>query len=85
MKLNGIRKIDNNGGDYLVLTDYGQEGIAVSHQCETAEEAAQWMMSSDYSSPHAVVKVVHASISLENVKVHTPLPATANDETGVKP
>lgn len=66
MKLNGIRKIDNNGGDYLVLTDYGLEGIAVSHQCETAGEAAQWMMSSDYSSPQAVVMVVHASISQHN-------------------
>ena len=65
MKLNGIRKINNNGGDYLVLTDYEQEGIAVSYQCETAEEAAQWMMSSDHSSPHAVVKVVNASISLD--------------------
>lgn len=62
MKLNGMQKINNDGGDYLVLTDYGQEGIAVSHQCETAEEAAKWMMSSDYGSPHAVVKVVHALI-----------------------
>jgi hypothetical protein len=66
MKLNGIRKIDNNGGDYLVLTDYGYEGIAVSHQCDTAEKAVEWMLSSDYSSPHAVVKVLHASISSEN-------------------
>jgi hypothetical protein len=55
-----------------VLTDYGQEGIAVSHQCETAEEAAQWMMTCDYSAPHAVVKVVHALISLENSQAHPP-------------
>jgi hypothetical protein len=63
MKMNGIRKIDNNGGDYLVLTDYGQDGIVISRQCETAEDAVQWMLSSDYSSPHAVVKMVHVSIS----------------------
>ena len=66
MKLNGISKIDNNGGDYLVLTDYGAEGLAVSHQCDTAEDAAKWMIACDYGSPQAVVKVVSASISCEN-------------------
>lgn len=68
MKLNGIRKIDNNGGDYLVLTDYGYEGLDVSHQCETAEEAAQWMLACDYSSPQAVVRIVSADIHCENTK-----------------
>ena len=68
MKLNGIRKIDNDGGDYLVLTDYGSEGLAVSHQCDTAEEAAQWMLACDYRSPQAVVKVVSAEILCENTK-----------------
>ena len=66
MKLNGISKIDNEGGDYLVLTDYGQEGLSVTHQCDTPEEAAKYMMESDLGSPQAVVKVVSASISCEN-------------------
>ncbi len=39
MKLNKIDSIDPKGGDWLVLTDYGTEGIAVTSQHKRVEEA----------------------------------------------
>ena len=58
MKLNGISKIKEEAGEYIVLTDYGMEGISVSHQAKTAAEAVTWALSSGYGSPHTVVKLV---------------------------
>ena len=63
MNLNGISKIDNSQGQYIVLTDYGMDGLCVSHQCDTAEEAAQWMMECEYGEPQAVLKIVTADIN----------------------
>ena len=39
MKINKIDNIDDLGGDWLVLTDYGVEGISVTSQHERVEEA----------------------------------------------
>jgi hypothetical protein len=66
MKLNGISKIDDTAGDFVILCDYGMEGIAVVQQCPTAESAAKWMMLNNGGSPLAVVKLVDFSITSEN-------------------
>lgn len=40
MKLSNIGQIKTDGGNYLVLQDYGPgEGISVAHQCRTVPEA----------------------------------------------
>ena len=58
MTLNGITKIKDDAGDYIVLTDYGCDGISVSHQAATAKEAVQWMMTCGYTGNQAIVKLV---------------------------
>ena len=56
--LNGIRKIRDDAGDYIVLSDYGQEGICVSHQCESVLEAIQHLALNDIGNPQSIVKLV---------------------------
>lgn len=58
MIFNGSSKIKDDGGDYIILTDYGCEGISVSHQAATHEEALRWMMENSYGSPMTLVKLV---------------------------
>ena len=41
MILNASSKISDDGGDYIVLADYGTEGISVAHQFTTLQEALQ--------------------------------------------
>ena len=57
MIFNGSSKIKDNGGDYLVLVDYGCEGFSVCHQAATHEEALRWM-TNNYGSPQTLVKLV---------------------------
>lgn len=59
MKLNAIPKIKNDEGDYIVLTDYGQDGISVSHQANSAQDAFSWLMANNYGHPQAIVKIVN--------------------------
>jgi len=62
MNLNGMpTKIDSGAGDYLVLPDYGQDGISVSAQFNSAQEALQWILTSAYSNQHAIVKLVEVT------------------------
>lgn len=58
MTFNGIDKIKDDAGDYIVLTDYGQDGISVSHQAESLVEAAEWMIGSGACAPQSIVKLV---------------------------
>ena len=58
MIFNGSDKIKDDGGDYLVLTDYGCEGFSVTHQTETHEDALRWMTECNYGSPQTLVKLV---------------------------
>jgi len=39
MKINQIDKIDNEKGDWIILTDYGSEGLSVSGQYKSPDEA----------------------------------------------
>jgi uncharacterized membrane protein len=58
MIFNGSSKIKDDGGDYLVLTDYDMEGFSVSHQDTTIESALKWIASCGYTSPMTLVKLV---------------------------
>jgi len=58
MILNGSDKIKDGRGDYIVLTDYGCEGFAVTHQAATHEDALRWMIECNYGSPQTLVKLV---------------------------
>ena len=58
MVFNGSEKIDDDGGDFLLLTDYGQEGFAVSHQNKTLEGALAAMAEGVCGVPMTLVKLV---------------------------
>ena len=56
MKLNGIKKIDESKGRYIVLVDYGTEGIVVDAQAESLEEAVQHALSCTHG-PCSIVQL----------------------------
>ena len=56
MKLNGIKKIDESKGKYLVLCDYGCEGIAVVEQYQTLDDAVRDVC--ERSGPCSIVTLV---------------------------
>ncbi len=53
---NSIRTINPNEGDYIVLVDYGSEGISIFSQCKTISQAVY--ETSGISYPSAIVKLV---------------------------
>ena len=63
--LNGITKIKDDAGDFLVLVDYGTEGISVAHQDDTMEGAVRWALNCGYGQPMSVVRLVH----IEGVRI----------------
>lgn len=64
MILNGIRKIDDDGGDYVVLVDYGQEGLCVRHQTDSRAKAILWTLQNQ-GEPCAILKLVRLEDSNE--------------------
>ena len=67
-------------GDFVILCDYGIEGIAVAQQCPTAESAAKWMMLNNGGFPFAVVKLVDFTITSENDQSLPPADTTKNQK-----
>jgi len=63
VKLNGISKIKNDMGDYIVLTDNGMDGISVSYQAKTTSDALHWVLSSGYCGVHSIVKLVNVEVA----------------------
>jgi len=61
MKLNTINSISENKGDFLLLVDYGCEGIAVVAQRESLEEIIK-EFGGDWSGNKAVLKLVDIDI-----------------------
>lgn len=57
MFLSTTDKIVDTGDDYLVMIDYGSEGIVIHSQHETIEAAMLARDGCDYGSPMAIVKV----------------------------
>lgn len=58
MIVNGIEKIKDDAGDYLVLVDYGCEGIAVARQCPTLDEAIAETARGGIIGPVCIVRLV---------------------------
>ncbi len=65
MKINKIDKIDSKKGDYILLSDFGSEGIAVSGQYKDIE-AAVLGLGNDCSSSQAIVKLVDIYFSVSD-------------------
>ena len=55
MKLNGIRKIDESKGRYIVLCDFGSEGLSVMEQYDDLEEAVKDVC--ERSGPCSIVQL----------------------------
>lgn len=58
---NHIEKIDENGGDYIVLVDYFCEGISVKSQHKTITGALAAM--GETGSPESIVKLVRVELN----------------------
>jgi hypothetical protein len=61
MKLNTINSIDGSKGDFLLLVDYGCEGMTIAVQRESLEEIIK-DFGSDWSGNKTVVKLVEIDI-----------------------
>lgn len=61
MKFNQSDKIDNDGGDWVVLNDYGSEGFTVDGQYKTSEEAIS-SFSSSACAPQILLKLPSFSV-----------------------
>jgi hypothetical protein len=61
MRVNSIEKIRNDGGDYIVLLDYGMDGITVHKQHDNLAAAIVSAAACDFG-PVAVVKLVAFAI-----------------------
>ena len=66
MKLNGMDKILNDGRDYLMLVDYGTEGISVMGQYQSVDEAVTAALRSSMGSAVAIVKLVDIPVPSED-------------------
>ncbi len=62
MVINQTTVISNDGGDYLLLTDHGCEGLTVAHQGESMEDAITAMGTTGFGSPQVLVKLVYVEI-----------------------
>lgn len=56
MKINQSTKIDDKKGDWIILTDYGSEGISVASQHKTPEDAIK-NLSGTSGYPQTIVKL----------------------------
>jgi len=62
MILNGSKKIQDDGGDYLVLVDYLTDGFAVSRQARTLEEALQVIAQDCSGESRTLVRLVRFEV-----------------------
>jgi len=60
--LNGSKKINKLQGDYLVLADYGQEGIGVMRQEDTLQNAIEGMLEYPTDYPMIIVKLIRIEL-----------------------
>jgi len=56
--LTGISRISDDSGRYLLLVDYGSEGLSVFGQFKTAEDAIKVLLQGGYGGAAAIVKIV---------------------------
>lgn len=55
MKFNQIESIDSTKGPYLVVVDYGYEGLRVVAQHESAQDAVDEILSGQWSGAMALL------------------------------
>ena len=65
MKINQMSKIDDKKGDWLILTDYGSEGISVTSQHKTPEEAIK-NMGGHGGAGQTIVKLVDFTFAVSD-------------------
>lgn len=63
----GTQRIDPDEGAYLVLVDYGPEGLSVYAQTHTVEEAMQAVLDGQAGGGMTIVKLVDIDLA-ENDK-----------------
>ena len=64
MILTNTNKIKKDGGDYILLADYGSEGFAVVGQYKDSQSAIEAKLNSDFTC-YAILKIVNAIVSAE--------------------
>lgn len=64
MKINQMDKIDDDKGDWIILVDYGCEGICVKGQYSTPEEAIKNLGGAG-GSPETIVRLPDFNITLK--------------------
>lgn len=62
MKFNQIKKIGSDAGDYIILTDYGYEGLSVYGQYTSLEEALSNIGRT--GNDQAIVKLINFNIDI---------------------
>ncbi len=63
MYINGIRKIDSDKGQYVVLADYGLEGLSVYSQHMTVSSAVKSLESNESGTAICLLKLVNVTAS----------------------
>jgi hypothetical protein len=63
MILNGVKSINPEQGDYMVLSDLGHDGLRVSFQAKTPQELIDWCSKTGLGNPMSFVKLVHLNIA----------------------
>jgi len=65
MKINQSEKIDDKKGDWIILNDYGSEGLVVHGQYKAPEEAIKNLTSS-CGAPQTIVKLPDFLFEINN-------------------
>lgn len=63
MYINGIGKIDSDKGPYIVLADYGLEGLSVYSQHMSVSSAVKSFESNGPGTSLCLLKIVDVSVS----------------------
>ena len=65
MFLSNIEGLVEDAGDFVILVDYGQNGISIYSQHQELEDAMGMMLRGDLGSPMAMVKLCRIETPVE--------------------
>jgi hypothetical protein len=63
VRISSIEKMDPEEGEFLMLLDYGSEGLSVGGQYDELEDAVRGSATFNYGNPVALVKIVAIKVS----------------------